>query len=127
MLEAVKGRLAGFGYEVKPEDEFALGFCIDKTCASIKNECNLSEIPEGLFHIAVDMSVGEFLKAKRVSSPSEIASLNVDGAVKSLRIGDISADIAASGENSDQKMSALINYLLTYGKGEFACFRKLRW
>lgn len=126
ILSAVKQRLSKFGYEVKTEDEFALGFCIDKICTSIKNDCNLSEIPNGLFYIAVDMSAGEFLKAKRVSSPAELACLDVDGAVKSLKVGDISAEIAA-GDTPDQKLTALIDYLLTYGKGEFACYRKLKW
>lgn len=127
LLNAVTQRLNAFGYEVAHEDEFALGFCIDKACATIKNECNLSEVPDGLFYIAVDMAVGEFLRAKRVSSPSEFAQLDVDGAVKTLRVGDVSAEMISSGETADQKLAAFIEYLLSYGKGEFACYRKLKW
>ena len=87
----------------------------------------LCTVPDGLFYVAVDMAVGEFLKAKRVASPSELASLDVDGAVKTLRVGDVSAEMVSSGETADQKLSAFINYLLTCGKGEFSCYRKLRW
>lgn len=127
LLNAVRQRLDAFGYEVTHEDEFALGFCIDKACTTIKNECNLSEVPDGLFYIAVDMAVGEFLRAKRVSAPAELAQLDVDGAVKTLRVGDVSAEMISSGETADQKLAAFIEYLLSYGKGEFACYRKLKW
>lgn len=127
LLNAVTQRLNAFGYEVAHEDEFALGFCIDKVCVTIKNECNLSEVPDGLFYIAVDMAVGEFLRAKRVFSPSELVQLDVDGAVKTLHVGDVSAEMISSGETADQKLAAFIEYLLSYGKGEFACYRKLKW
>ena len=68
MLDMVKARLQSFGYEIKDGDETILNFCIQKVESSIKNDCNVSSIPDGLVCIAVDMAVGEFLTAKKTFS-----------------------------------------------------------
>ena len=73
MLEQVKERLQSFGYELQDGDETILAFCIGKVEATIKNDCNVSEIPEGLVYIAIDMACGEFLTAKKTFSPDSIA------------------------------------------------------
>ena len=54
MLEQVKERLESFGYALKDSDEAILTFSIQKVENTIKNDCNLSSIPEGLANIAVD-------------------------------------------------------------------------
>ena len=48
MLDMVKARLQSFGYEIKDGDETILNFCIQKVESSIKNDCNVSSIPDGL-------------------------------------------------------------------------------
>ncbi|MDE6053106.1 MAG: hypothetical protein K2G55_04965, partial [Lachnospiraceae bacterium] len=86
--EAVKERLKSFGYEVKADDEFALTFCVERVCSTIRNEINQKNVPEGLEHIAVDMAAGEFLMAKKTFSPDDIAGLDLDIAVKQIQVGD---------------------------------------
>lgn len=128
-VEALKERLKSLGYEVKEGDEFSLTFCIEKAQSTIKNEINWQDVPEGLEHIAIDMAVGEFLLAKKTFAPDDLTGLDLTNAVKEIKEGD--ATIAfGTGEGTltpEQRLTTYINYLLTYGKAEFASFRRLKW
>lgn len=129
MLEQVKKRLESFGYVLKDGDKAILSFSIEKVTNTIKNDCNVSSVPDGLVNIAVDMAVGEFLTAKKTFSPDEIEGLDLDYAVKQIQEGDTNT-VFATGEASltpEQRLSSLLNYLLVHGRDEFSCYRKLRW
>lgn len=129
MLKTVKERLESFGYEWQEGDEFALSFAVQKVENSIRNNCNISSIPDGLMNIAADMAAGEFLTAKKTFSPDSVAGLDLDMAVKQIQTGDTNT-VFATGEGSltaEQRLNAFLNYLLTYGRGELACYRKIRW
>lgn len=129
MLEKVKERLQSFGYILKDGDEVILNFSIQKVENTIKNDCNVSSIPDGLVNIAVDMAIGEFLTAKKTFSPNDIAGLDLDFAVKQIQTGDTNT-VFATGESSltpEQRLNAFVSYLLTYGRDEFSCYRKIRW
>lgn len=129
MLEKVKERLQSFGYTLKDGDEVSLNFSIQKVENTIKNDCNVSSIPDGLVNIAVDMAIGEFLTAKKTFSPNDIAGLDLDFAVKQIQTGDTNT-VFATGESSltpEQRLNAFVSYLLTYGRDEFSCYRKIRW
>lgn len=88
MLEKVKERLQSFGYTLKDGDEVILNFSIQKVENTIKNDCNVSSIPDGLVNIAIDMAIGEFLTAKKTFSPNDITGLDLDFAVKQIQTGD---------------------------------------
>lgn len=129
MLEMVKGRLKSFGYELQEGDELALTFSIQKAQNTIKNDCNTSSIPDGLVNIAVDMAAGEFLTGKKTFSPDSLAGLDLDFAVKQIQTGDTNT-VFATGEGSltaEQRLDAFLDYLLTYGRNEFSCYRRIRW
>ena len=129
MLDMVKERLVSFGYELKDGDEIILNFSIRKVENTIKNDCNTPSIPDGLVNIAVDMAVGEFLTAKKTFSPGDITGLDLDFAVKQIQTGDTNT-VFATGEGSltaEQRLNNFLNYLLTYGRDEFSCYRKLKW
>lgn len=129
MLEKVKERLQSFGYVLKDGDEVILTFSIQKVENTIKNDCNVLSIPDGLENIAIDMAIGEFLTAKKTFSPDDIAGLDLDYAVKQIQEGDTNT-VFATGEGSltaEQRLNAFLNYLLTYGRDEFSCYRRLRW
>lgn len=129
MLEQVKERLESFGYALKDSDEVILTFSIQKVENTIKNVCNVSSIPDGLVNIAIDMAVGEFLTAKKTFSPDDIAGLDLDFAVKQLQEGDTNT-VFATGEGTltaEQRLNSFLNYLLTHGRDEFSCYRRLRW
>ena len=129
MLEQAKERLESFGYDLKDGDKATLAFSIQKAENTIKNDCNVSEIPEGLKCIAIDMAVGEFLTAKKTFSPKDIEGMDLDLAVKQIQEGDTNT-VFAIGEGSltpEQRLNNLLNYLLTHGRDEFSCYRRLRW
>ena len=127
--DAVKDRLKSLGYEVMADDEFALTFCVEKVRSTIKNEINWQDVPEGLEHIAVDMAAGEFLLSKKTFAPNDLVGFDLDYAVKQIQTGDTNT-VFATGEGSltpEQRLTAFINYLLSYGKAEFNSFRRIRW
>ena len=129
MKKRLRERLAAFGYELQPADEALLGFALDKAVGSIKNDCNLADLPEGLQRIAVEWAAGEFLQAKKAFAPDDLAGLDLEAAVKQIQAGDTNV-VFAAGEGSqtpEQRLNGLINYLLSYGRAELACYRRLRW
>lgn len=129
MFEKTVKRLEGFGYKLKAGDKAALKFAVEKVTNTIKNECNVSAVPEGMMNIAVDMAAGEFLGTKKAFSPADIAGLNLELAVKQIQVGDTST-VFAVGEGSltpEQRFDLFVEHLLNYGRGEFACYRKIRW
>ena len=128
-VDTVKERLKSFGYEVKEGDEFSLTFCVEKVRNTIKNDTNQSEVPEGLEHIAVDMTVGEFLLAKKTFAPDDLANFDLTYAVKQIQTGDTNT-VFATGDSSmtpEQRLTTFINYLLSYGRAEFSAYRRLKW
>lgn len=129
MVESVKRRLMSFGYELKEEDEMLLSFSVHKAEDLVKNECNVSQIPEGLFNITVDMAAGEFLLAKKTFAPDDISGLDLDIAVERIQQGD-SDTVFAVGKGSqtaEQRLDALIQHMLTGGRDQFSCYRRVRW
>lgn len=129
MLNKVKERLQSFGYEMQSGDEAIISFSVQKVENTIRNDCNVSSIPDGLENIAIDMAAGEFLTAKKTFSPDSIAGLDLDYAVKQIQTGDTNT-VFATGEGSltaEQRLNSFLNYLLTYGRDEFSCFRRIKW
>lgn len=130
MFQKVKKRLLEFGYCAKSNDEAAVDYSVKKVQNIIKNDCNVSEVPEGLINIAVDMAVGDFFFTKKTFAPDEIDCIDLNSpAVKQIQLGDTNT-VFATGEGSltdEQRLDRLINYLLTNGSEQFSCYRKLRW
>lgn len=129
MLEKVTERLKSFGYELVDGDKAILNFSIQKVENTIKNDCNVSSIPDGLMNIAIDMVVGEFLMAKKTFSPDDIPGLDLGYAVKQVQAGDTNTTFAIGEgtQTQEQRLDNFINYLLTYGRYQFSCYRRLRW
>ena len=127
--ETVKVRLQSLGYEVRAEDELVLTYCVDKVRRTISNEINCPDVPEGLEHIATDMAAGEFLLSKKTFAPADISGFDLNYAVKQIQTGDTNT-VFAVGEGSmtpEQRLTAFINYLISYGRPEFSAFRRIRW
>lgn len=129
MLDKVVERLKSFRYEIQSGDEIILNFSIQKVANTIKNDCNVTEIPTGLENIAIDMAIGEFLTAKKTFAPESISGLDLDYAVKQIQTGDTNT-VFATGESSltpEQRLNVFLSYLLTHGRDEFSCYRRIRW
>ena len=129
-LASIILRLASLGYTFNEEkDGWVIGFIIDKVTNQIKNETNFSEIPEGLYQIAVDMACGEFLMGKKASG--DLDGFDIDLAVAILQKetqGDTSFSWAVDKTLSEEeRLDCLIEHLLNYGKPQFLSFRRLKW
>ncbi len=123
--EAVK-LLEGFGYSMKDGDAGLLQFCADRVCEHIRNGCNISEIPDGLAHLAVQQTVGEFLGAKLAFDAKSLISIDAERVVKSVSVGDTSTSFEV-GSTPEERLRAAIGLLKKAGEGEMACYRKIRW
>lgn len=134
MISDVTERLASFGYTVTADDTWVLGFISEKVESSIKNDCGVYDtasssvvIPNELHGIAVDMVCGEFLYLKKQTG--QLEGFDLDTALKTVQAGDTTVTFAI-GEGSmtpEQRLNSFISYLMTNGKGEFICYRRIKW
>ena len=124
VLDDVKSRLAIFGYEVQPEDGWALSYCIDRAAQDICNACNLDTVPDGLHYAQVDRACGEFLQAKY--STGKLSDETTQAAVQSIKEGDTTVQLSI-GSSLTQRMAAAIATLQNSGESEFEKYRKLVW
>ena len=102
-------------------------YIVDKVKNSVKNKCNIGEIPNELHHIVVDMICGEFLLLKKNSG--QLKNFDVEAAVKQVQEGDTSVTFAI-GDGSltpEQRLDRLISFLMTNGSDQFVTFRRLKW
>ncbi|KXB54487.1 hypothetical protein [Lachnoanaerobaculum saburreum] len=129
MLERIKERLQSIGYAVKDSDDIAINFAMQKVENTIKNDCNISAIPDGLMNIAIDMVVGEFLMSKKTFAPNDLLNFNLDSAIKQIQEGDtnISFAVGEGSKTDEQRLDNFIDYLLNYGRDEFITYRRFRW
>lgn len=123
-IELVISRLEDLTYVMAEGDAFALAFAMQTVENTIRNSCNTASIPDGLMFIAVDMVCGQFLSQKK-QTHSLGDSFDVDTAIKSVKLGD--ANVTFDDEGSDSKLDRFFNYLMNHGKGEFICYRRIRW
>ena len=123
MQEDVVERLKSFGCELEPGDQTALLFAVDKTVDTIRNECNVGEIPDGLRLIAVDIACGEFLLAKKRSG--QLSGFDVENAVKQIKSGDTTVTYAIA--DGPAAVDGLIDWLINAGRSQFAAFRRFAW
>jgi len=123
MLGDVKRRLKSLGYKVEKGDDWVLDFLVDKVSQHIKTACNLSEVPEGLHAVAVDMVVGEFLLMKKGSG--QLSGLDVEAAVKKISLGD--ASVSFGGGDEAVTLDGLILHLMESGKSQLSAFRRFAW
>ncbi len=129
-VDDVKKRLESFGYSAAPENESALSFALKKAINTCENDCNISEIPEGLKSVVIDMAVGEFLLAIKTFNPAGLSDVGIkfESAVKELSEGDTKISFATEGSSTDeQRLDNLINLLINGRRAEFASYRRLRW
>lgn len=127
-IELVLKRLEFLGYTIQDDDGWMIGFSTQKVENHIKNSCNTSSIPDGLKFTAVDIICGEFLFAmKQTGKLDEV--FNLEAAVKSVQAGDTNVTLAIGDgtQSPEQRLNALISYLMTKGEGEFVCYRKIKW
>ena len=126
MSNAVLQRLVSLGYKVEENDDWFLSYAQQTVENHIKNTCNVTIIPDGLFNIAVDRVCGEFLFSKKQTGKLSIDGLDLDGAIASITQGDTNVSFVA-GASDEEKFNQLINYMMTKGEGDLICYRRIKW
>ena len=115
---------SSFGYIATENDSWSIAFAIQKVENHIKNYCNTDMVPEGLIETAVDMVVSEFLTTKKSTGQLEMANLDLDGAIKTIREGDTSVEFV-QGLSDNEKFDMLLKDM---DRGDdLLCYRKLKW
>ena len=123
MIEDVTKRLLSYGYTVTSEDAWVLTFIITKVENHIKDQCNITVVPEGLREVAVDMVVGEFMQGKK--SMGQLTGINLEAIVKSIQEGDSKVEFAGE-RSTEQRLEVLIAYLM-HSNMNFATYRRIKW
>lgn len=131
MLEAVKERLSSLGISVSSDpsstDGFLVNFAVNKTVDHIKNQTNLTEVPEGLTHTAIDMAVGEFLFTKKSMGQLQLDSLDFEYIEKRIKDGDTDIEFAIDVKSTPEaKFEAFLNYL-QHNEADFVRYRVMLW
>ena len=134
ILEDVKMRLISFGYNVDETegsiDLYIINHMINKVTNHIKNSCNISSIPEGLYEVAIDMVCGNFLKEKKIMDADSLSHINLEFGIKSIKEGDTQVEYAVSQDSSstpDAKFDAFVQYLIEHGEKDFVTYRDFSW
>ena len=125
-FESVLQRLVSFGYELKEDDSWGLCFAIQKVENHIKNSCNITSVPEGLFNVAVDMVCGEYLLTKKQTGQLVLADLDLGTVVTSIKEGDTQVNLEG-GTSDEVVFTSFLNQLIHGGEGDFVCYRKMQW
>ena len=127
----VINRLSAFGYTATPEDDYILGFIVDKVKQYILNTCNICRVPKGLYYFAVDRAVGEFLLSKKAADPDSLTNIDLTAAEKQIKMGDTSVTFgigAGDGSKSaEQRLDEFIYWLKNWGLNQLGRYRRIRW
>lgn len=126
MKNDVTQRLASFGYTVVQADDWMLDFIIQKGTNHILNSCNISEIPEGLHQMAVDMVVGEFLMGKKASGQLDESEIMSSEAVTTIKLGDTQVNFGED-RTPSQQLDSLIAFLMKGYEADLTSYRCMKW
>jgi len=125
MNEKLISRLADLGYTYNPEtDEGLLEFCLNAIANRIMNRINDSTIPEGLEHIEIDMTCGEFLKMKK--SMGQLTTYTFEQIANTIKEGDTQITFQ-SGATPEQQFDAYINNMINGHEEDYIRYRKMVW
>lgn len=86
----------------------------------ILNDINQKELPSELQYVLVYRVIGSYIttnKNKLIEADGEMAS--------SIKMGD--TEVQFKGTDKASRLQELATALSGYGRGDLACFRRLRW
>jgi hypothetical protein len=95
-------------------------YVINAETQHILNDINQVELPSELQHVLVYRVIGSYIttnKNKLIEADGEMAS--------SIKMGD--TEVQFKGSDKASRLQELATALSSYGRGDLACFRRLRW
>ena len=115
----------GYAVEIGSSDESLVEYLFETVENSIKNQCNISDLPTDLDNVVTMRTCGAFLRIKSATSDLT-TTFNITAAYKKIVEGDVSVEL--SDNASPQKMlTDYIKALEEYGKRDIVAFRKVKW
>lgn len=124
--EDVIKTLKSVGYEVVDTDLFLLEQSIEKVKSYIKNKTNQNKVPEGLKHIWIDRSTGEFLYFKKSLNQLNLNGLNFGRMAKEISEGDTKV-VYEDTKTTGDKFEVYMTYLMTRGEDDLLRYRRIVW
>jgi len=95
-------------------------YMVDAETQHILNDINQKELPSELQHVLVYRVIGSYIttnKNKLIEADGEMAS--------AIKMGD--TEVQFKGTDKVSRLQELATALSGYGRGDLACFRRLRW
>ena len=128
LLQEVLNLISALGYTLTTGDDILLAYSAEYVEWEIKNACNVPEIPEGLYKVAVGLILSRFLSGKRSKlTAEEVDSLDFSPILKELSEGDTKQVWdTSSGLSASQRLDLLMAQLES-GRNQFVTYRRLKW
>ena len=125
ILDKVTERLAMLGYTAGESDSKGITYNIEKAEKDLKARTNLSEVPEGLSDVWIDMAAGMFLSDKKaIGGLGE--SYDFSAAVKSVSEGDTSVTFGDA-FTAEEQFDALLARMIEPDAERIIAVRKILW
>ena len=119
--------LTEIGYTTTGADSELVDSLLSSVSSTIKNQCNISELPTDLDDVVKMRTCGAFLRIKSATSDLT-TTFNVMPAYKKIIEGDVTIEMSIPDAISPQKaLSDYIKSLEEYGIRDIAAYRKVRW
>ncbi len=126
-LEEVEDLVDAIGITLTTGDDVLLAYAAGYVENDIKNSCNVSTVPEGLYKVAVGLIVAKFLTGKKAKQEVDAGTLDFSPALKELSEGDTKMVWDTnSGSTAEQRLDAFIA-AMEAGRNQFVTYRKVRW
>lgn len=130
MLDDIIKRLKSFGCKYDElTDRWLIDFLIAKNTNYINNQCNTGLLPLGLYEVAVDKVVGEFMFSQYTSGKLSIDTIDLDLIAKKIQEGDTTVEFAVGkdmGSTPEVRLKTLIDWLM-HNDANYARYRVLLW
>lgn len=131
MFNTVAARLKALNipFDATPNgsDDTLVNHSIDRVTNYIKSRTNLKTVPEGLFEIAVDKVVAEFLTLKQAVGLLDIERINFDEMPRRVKDGDTDTEYAVYATYSPQARFKEMLKQLQHDDADYQSFRVLTW
>ena len=122
LLEDAELHLAAYGYnDITGANLITLRNIVKRTVPSICNQCNVPEMPGGLYYVALDRICGQYLQQD--IGCMQMNTEGTDRPVQSISEGDTSITFSSDMSRAE----ALLQQLLTSGEDEIAKYKRLAW
>lgn len=126
-LREVFKLIQAIGYEMTDGDSWLVGFCVQKIEQEIKNACNVSSVPLGLYKCASGLVVADFLTLKRADGKLNADSLNFEPSLKQIKEGDTEISYATETVSNGEQRLNLFLASCYQGREQFIAYRRLKW